>query len=248
MDGDGVLDWEETLWGLDPTKAETTPGTPDMTVVNKLRVESGNENSTSRTGTAPEENLTETDKFARELFSTVTALEQSGSLDQATAEKMVASLAENIQNSPQRKVYASVELKITTDNSVAAVEKYNNLLDYVYTKYPIQGNVGDVLQKFLANDNNVDVAALAELEPFISQNKKIIDALVQTSVPQFLAPLHLNVINALEGAVENLSDIKLYESDPMVAMGGISKYQDNATKLESNLNNLANAIINKLNN
>ena len=34
-DGDGIFDWEEPLWGLDPTKKETTPGIPDGTLVNK---------------------------------------------------------------------------------------------------------------------------------------------------------------------------------------------------------------------
>src|SRR4051812_6869111 len=36
-DEDGVLDWEEGLWGTDPTKKETTPGTPDSVVVENLR-------------------------------------------------------------------------------------------------------------------------------------------------------------------------------------------------------------------
>ncbi len=247
-DGDGVLDWEESLWELDPTKAETTPGTPDLTVVNKLRAENPSLEGDSPAGPDYEENPTKTAQFAQELFATVTALEKGGALDQATAEKMVASLTEQISNSPQAKVYALADLKIIKDDSAVAVKIYNSTLDYVYTKYPIQGSIGDVLQKFLADENSVNVAALAELEPFVTQNKKIIDALVQMSVPQSFAILHLNVINTLEGVVENLSNIMLYESDPIMALSGISKYQEDALKLEANLNNLANAIISKLNN
>ncbi len=38
-DQDGLPDWEETLWGLDPRNPETTPGTKDADVVAKRRAE-----------------------------------------------------------------------------------------------------------------------------------------------------------------------------------------------------------------
>src|SRR6266568_3084652 len=40
-DGDGIPDWQENLFGTDPTKKETTPGTPDSVVVEKLRQAQG---------------------------------------------------------------------------------------------------------------------------------------------------------------------------------------------------------------
>ena len=242
-DGDGVLDWEESLLGLDPTNTETTAGTPDITVANKLRAEESTDISTAEG--APEENLTETDKFSRELFSTVTALEQSGSLDEITGQKMVDSLVNSIGNSAQRKIYTLADLNI---NNGTTIQRYNNALDEIYTKYPIENSVLAVLEKFIIDQNNVDVGALAGLNPIIGQNKKILAGLVKTSVPQYLAALHLNVINTLQGLTENLDDIKLYESDAIVALGGISKYQENAVKLESSLNNLAIAVSRKLSN
>ena len=36
-DGDGILDWEEGLWGTDPIKKETTPGTPDKVAIEKIK-------------------------------------------------------------------------------------------------------------------------------------------------------------------------------------------------------------------
>ena len=38
-DGDGILDWEEGLYGLDPTKKETTPGVSDQNAISKLKAE-----------------------------------------------------------------------------------------------------------------------------------------------------------------------------------------------------------------
>ena len=36
-DRDGILDWEEGLWGTDPTKKETTLGTPDKVAIENLK-------------------------------------------------------------------------------------------------------------------------------------------------------------------------------------------------------------------
>jgi hypothetical protein len=246
VDQDGVLDWEESLMGLDPTKPETTPGIPDITVAAKLRADEG---WGASEGEGPEgvaaENLTETDKFSRELFSTVAALEQGGSLDQATAEKMINSLVNNIENSTPRKVYIFADLNI---NNGTSAETYNTALNEIYNKYPVQGNVMEILQRFASDPNNVDPGALEELTQITAQNKKIVEALVKTKVPQDLSALHLNVVNALEAVTENLSDIQLYDQDAIVALGGMTRYQENALKLEANLNNLAIAVSRKLSN
>lgn len=68
-DGDGIPDWEEKLWGTDPTKKETTPGIPDGLAIQKLKAAQGINETTS----SGPENLTHTDEFSRELFSTIAA-------------------------------------------------------------------------------------------------------------------------------------------------------------------------------
>jgi hypothetical protein len=244
-DNDGVPDWEEGLYGLDPTKKETTPGIPDSTTINKLKAEQGDTNNENLQN---EENLTQTEKFSRELFSTTATLNQSGALDQATADQISNSLAERIQNTPTRKVFLLSDIKTTTDNSIKAVKNYRDTLISIQKKYPDNGNVLDVLQKFIIDENNVDVSALVELDPIIKQSQLQLNALIKISVPKSIAPLHLDFLNALERLVENTSDIRLYDSDVIVALGGISQYQNNANLLESAVKNLTNTINNKLNN
>lgn len=244
-DMDGVPDWEELLWNLDPTKRETVPGVPDATTVNKLKAEEGTAGENSEQAL---ENLTETDKFSRELFSTLAALNQSGAMDQVTVDKISSSLAEHIQNPAQKKVYNVSDIKIIRDNSVAAVKKYNAALDNIIeVKYPIKGNVIETLQRFLVDENNVDAGVLAELDPIIEQRNKIIDAIVKTDVPESLAPLHLDFINALQKYSETLSALQLFDTDPIVTLGAISKFEENVTVMESAVNNLKNAIQAKLN-
>jgi len=249
-DGDTVLDWQENLYGLDPTKKETTAGTPDSVVINKIKTlqnDGSGEPLLKSIGSANEENLSQTDKFSRELFATIVAANQSGIMDQAKIEELSASLAEHIQNSPPRKVFYIFDIKTTSDNSVQAFKNYNKALNDIYTKYPpINYTILDVLEKFMIDENDVDASALLKLDPIITQTNKIIDAMVKTAAPQSISALHLSVINSLERLMENISDMKLYESDVIVALGGISKYQDSANRLESDLNALSNAINQKL--
>ena len=54
-DGDGILDWQENLYGLDPTKKETTPGTPDSTAISKLKALQGD--SASKTSEDNKKNI-----------------------------------------------------------------------------------------------------------------------------------------------------------------------------------------------
>lgn len=247
-DGDGVLDWEENLFGLDPTKSETTAGTPDITVVNKLRGEAGISGAIdSENGALPTENLTKTDQFAQELFSTVTALEQSGALDQQTAEKIVASLTENLENSLQNKTYATTDIKIATDSSVVAVQKYNNALNSIFGEYTLDYSVAEVFEKFVGGGSSVDTAALSELDPIINQFKSKAVLLSQTPVPKTLASAHLNFINALQKMAENLEQVQMYEQDSIVTLGAIMQYPDNSTALENTALELMGAVQKELN-
>lgn len=245
-DKDGILDWEEPLWGLDPTETETTPGVPDSSVIKKLRAEQGT--STSETSGDYEENLTETDKFSRELFSTIASLNQNGAMDEATVEKITNSLAEKMKNPTPRKIFTSADIKITKSDLFHTIANYGNALNNVYLKNPIKGSAMAVLQKFIIDENNVDSSVLTELTPIIKQTQAIIDGAARIEVPQSLAPLHLEFLNSMERVVENLRDITLYDKDVIVALGGIIQYEKNSVYLETAVKNLANTINQKLNN
>ena len=181
------------------------------------------------------------------MFATVAAASQNGQIDPATEDQIGNSLAGNIQNTPPRKIYLLTDLKISKDDSATAIEKYSDNLNIVYNKYKVNYTVLDVLQQFSADANNVDTSVLVKLDPIIKQTQSIIDGMAKMTVPQTLAVLHLNVLNDFEKIAENLNDIKLYDTDSVVALSGITKYQTNAPALVSDINKLNDAINQKLN-
>ncbi len=249
-DGDGVLDWEETLWGTDPLKKDTNDdGTSDSVEIAKLKsaqeMSLGGEGNTS---TGETETLTETDKFSREFFSTVATLNQAGEMDQATINKLGESLAEHIKNTPTRKVFLLSELKILDDNSKQTITTYNNALKNIKIKNPANYTVIDVLQEFFIDEDNVDVNVLSKLDLIVENMRDTVTAMVKIPVPKSLSTQHLAVVNILEKILENISDIRLYESDTIVALSAIAQYAPNTDTLESSIDSLLITIQQKLNN
>jgi hypothetical protein len=248
--GDGIPDWEKVLLGLDPTKTENVPGVPDSVTIQKM-MQANQGNAQTSTDNA---SLSQTDKVSREFFATVASLEQSGAIDangnmdQATQDQLTNSLINNIQNSPQRKIYALSDIKITNDNSVTAVRKYNTILNNLSPTNPTESNVPEILQKFAPDDtgNNTNPAVLSQLTPIITKLAAFESGMIATQVPQSLASLHLDAINSIEAVIENLSDLQEYSTDPIIAFSGMSKYQQDSDTMASNLTSLANAITQKL--
>ncbi|MGH7249713.1 MAG: hypothetical protein ACREGC_01950, partial [Minisyncoccia bacterium] len=177
-DGDGVPDWEETLYGLDPNNKETTPGIPDSTAMAKMQSSDkyGSASTTNNDGEVAGV-TTKTDQFSQQLFATVTALNQNGSIDPNTVDQISGSLANQIQNSTPRKVYLISDIKVLNDNSAKAAQTYFDSLDALHKKYPASGNVVDILQRATADQNNINTNALSELDPIIAQLSKIIAGL-----------------------------------------------------------------------
>jgi len=233
-DRDGILDWEEPLWGLDPTKTETTPGVPDSSVIKKLKVEQGFSSNTTEGGQDYTENLTETDKFSRELFSTIASLNQNGVMDQTTIDNI------------QRKVFTVSDIKIIKDDSVNAIKKYYDTLNGIQKKYVGKNTVADILQRFIIDENNVDTSVLIELDPIIKQTSTMINEILKVSIPNSLSMLHLNFLNSGQGLLENISDMQFFDTDPVIAMGAMSKYEENLNSFQTALVSLINTIDQKL--
>lgn len=252
-DLDGIPDWEEGLWGTDPKKKDTDGnGTPDNVEIDRLKqeqlAETDGESRSNVSGLSPDEgNLTETDKFSRELFATIAALNQSGNVDDATIDTLSSSLAEHIKNSVQRKVYKPVDIKVDKSDTKASVKTYNTAIENLQKKYPLKTSVVEILQRFLGDGAEVDSSVLSELEPITEQIQKIVNELVKINTPQSLSIMHLDVINSLQRLSENLTDLQLYDTDAIVTFSAINQYDTNAIRLEVAIKNLVTAIRLKLN-
>jgi hypothetical protein len=244
-DGDTIPDWEEKLWGTNPNNKDTVgDGRGDLFEISRLQAQKKG----STDSTVPDDSsLTVTDRLSRELFSTVSALSQSGEIDSTTLDKVSVALAGEIQTSVQKVVYSVDQLKITTDLSKNSIKNYNNNMGSIYKNYDsTRSGVVDILQNSL-NENSFDPAGLAKLDPIIKRTDAVISGMLNATVPETLKFEHLEVINALEQISENLKDVKLIDRDIMLALSAISQYGNNSDNLDSSMQRLKVALWAQLN-
>lgn len=138
------------------------------------------------------------------------------------------------------------DIQVTNDNSVNAVKKYDVAFNNLYPKNLPNYTPMDVLQKFVGDGTSVDDSALSELNPIILQINGVIVGMTKIEVPQSIAVFHLNFLNALEDIQENLSDVRLYDTDSLAAFTAINQYSANAAKVATSMESLSNAINQKL--
>jgi hypothetical protein len=105
-DGDGLLDWEEALWGTDKNKKVTFNGIPDNIYVKNKKKELDIEQEKN------DLTLTETERFAREFFSAYTALKASGEVDDQSINAFSDALGQRIANPTLIDKYKDTETTI----------------------------------------------------------------------------------------------------------------------------------------
>lgn len=246
-DKDEVPDWQEGLFGTDPTKKDTDEdGISDKIEITRISGQEG-ESGALNLNASGLGSSTQTDLFAKELFSTVAALNQAGVIDQSAVDKISDSLVQKMQNSENRKVFVYSDLKIINSDTWQSIKNYSDSLNGIHKKYPYPNyTVLDVLDKFIIDENNVDEGVLVQLDPIIKQTNNIINEMAKMNVPASLAIAHLEFLNEFQKFSENVRNIKLYESDIVLAVSGISQYETTSTTLDSATDNLANAINQRL--
>lgn len=240
-DGDGVLDWEENLWGTDPLKADTDDdGVSDAEEIAEIK---------KNNGLNPEDsaNLSKTDEFSRDLFATIATLTQSGEIDQETVDKLSESLALKIAGTPVKKVFTEVDLRITDNNSLEAIKSYDKATTELSKKYQIKTGPVIILAEAILS-GELDMDKLSKLDPLVEDGVRMIDELVKITVPSSLAKKHLNLANALQRTIENLDNIRKLEKDVIPALSAITQLENNNEGLEGAIRELNTELTKRLKN
>jgi hypothetical protein len=115
--GNGIPDWEEKLWGLDPKGN----GSENKKIIDDKKA-SANIDVTA----SPATELTETQKFSRELLTTVSALRVNGSLTPEVIGTLEQSLDIDLQNrKTNTPTYSADSFKTITNETPATYQKYH---------------------------------------------------------------------------------------------------------------------------
>ena len=226
-DNDGLLDWEEGLWNLDPKNPDSDgDGILDGEEVN---IQRKNLNAGAEiTGEEPASNPTTTENFAKELLTTVLALQQSGNLTPENLEKITDTFEKEIKNQERATIYDSNDLKIGEDNK-KTISVYVVGINKILKKYPIKDEgVSAIIEKVLMEDSAED---LSKIDPIIKKYQSMAEELLALTVPRAASVAHLWLVNSVYNLSDDFQSMKTVYNDPVRAFLAIIQHEKTLEEL-----------------
>lgn len=238
-DTDGLKDWEETLWGLDPNNPDTSgDGIGDADDLASLRVARA-ESETNLFSQADidfskvEGELTKTDLLAQGLLEQVLAFQEAGiSFDQnssaAVAQNLVGALSATTPLDPP--TLNPSDIKVVAE-SPETIRAYGNALGSILVGKPTEEtNELIVLAQF--GESN-DVETLKKLAVVKATQRQITEQLAAVAVPLPIADTHLAFINAMIVTSETFDLMAKLDEDPFESIIGIQTYVESSRAMTS---------------
>ncbi len=206
----GIPDWEEKLWGLDPTKLYTN-GRPNADIIAEKKAALG----ISEENEGP---LNETDRIARELFSTTTALSETASAENIGS--IGKTIGEGVGIEPVNQ-YSSKDIKTVATSSQSLVQ-YTQAIDSIITKY--QKEYADITTVVTALETG-DYSGVADLSITAITYQSLVKELRNVAVPIGIAKPHLDLMNGFAGMAQGFDLMTQIEDNSIVGLQGLAFYR-----------------------
>ena len=248
-DGDGLPDWEETLYGTDPKRVDSdNDGILDgeaarRGLLSSQTIKAGTVAS-SDTGDTSVDSASLTSRFARTFFELYIQARQNGSnlsKDQINdlVTRATTLLASDSSTAVSGSVYSSQSLTFTPDGQ-DAYRLYLANAERAFAKYTIQTEKSELL--YLKDAVTAgDASAFEKINQIAKAYRAIADALIIVPVPQSLAEVHVAIANALRRMSVVTEDLAGFESDPVRALVALSKYEGDVLHLRDVFQGLSDA-------
>ena len=238
-DGDGVMDWEEALWGTDPNKEISFDGITDSDYIKQKRADLKISNESELT--TSEDGLTETDKFAQQFFASLSAMKQSGQIDKNTINNVSASLGQNIVDPNLIDKYTEKDIKLNANDGVDIQNTYYANAKKTFEKYTEEG-LGDELEivSTIVGSENTENSqdSINKLIIIADAYQEFAQKMVELEVPKSLAQYHIQIINNANNTGISVRNMIKVIDDPIIGLSGLSQYQKYSDDLIASVENL----------
>ncbi len=218
--GNGIADWEEKLWGLDPTVLYTN-GVSNKSIIEEKKRALG---ITEADNGAPQN---ETDSLARELLTISAALGQSGEITQDSLAAVGARLAESVEFQQESNHYSIKDFS-TVQTSTATLTAYYATMGKLSSKYERGGSEIDVISAALESG---DTSGLSQLDPIKKSYEAYAKELTALPIPVGVERMHLEIANSIYGAARAIGYMQELGDNGANALAGVALYKIYEAKL-----------------
>jgi len=230
----GIPDFEEYLWGLDPTK--NGPENKEFILAKKntlLQNEGLTASDDSKT-------ISENESLSRQFFATIMSLQQTGELNPDSINSISDAVGKNIEATPIADIYTKNMLNIKGDSEEANTN-YFNAFNELVTKYE-NADIGSELTLISQGIASKDPQALAAAQSVASAYRSFGYDLTKIPVPNSIYPIHLDLVNNYEKTALSIEGLTKTLSDPIIGMRALINYKKYSDALVSDINKLSEVL------
>jgi hypothetical protein len=213
----GIPDWEETLWGLDPQG--DGPSNKEFISIKKQALtppeEIGDKND--------EKPLSENENLSREFFAVIMSLQQTNNLDSISMQAIADAIGKKIVASSLADIYirSMLTIKETTSESTSNYfDSFKNLTLAYKDK-----NIGDELIFIAEALQNNDPQALEVVKTVATAYRSFGKELVKIPVPVKFAGTHLSLANNYEKTAQSIEGLAHILTDQITGMKALINYK-----------------------
>jgi hypothetical protein len=227
--GNGIADWEESLWGFDPTK----DGEENKKAIDLRKKELAIQNPSDQN-----QKMTESNLLVREFITIAMALEQEGKLNQASMSSLTSIVGQKLDPKPIEDKYTSSNQNIVPDteaNKKAYFVKMKSLLE----KYK---DVGTELFYISESIKNNDATALRLAKNIGVSYQKFADEFIKVPVPSKLADVSLRITNSYYKIGVSIETLSEFFNDSLVGMRAFINYKSYMDQLYTEIEELSSIV------
>ncbi len=228
----GIPDWEESLWGLDPNT--NGPSNKEFILAKQKALAEQSGTTVTTINNAP---ATDNEALSREFFAVIMSLEQTGNLDADAMKSVSEAIGKKIVAEPIDDTYTRDKAIISNSDS-ASIEKYYSSLRSVFLKYEDK-NIGDELSFVATALKNNDAGALELVNSIAEAYRSFGKDLMKISVPSDMLSAHLDLANNYDKVAQSINSLTRLATDPIIGMKGIINYKRYSEALVSNIENMS---------
>lgn len=211
-----IPDWEEKLWGLDPTKN----GPENKEFILAKRATIAKERPDLAGGDNP---ISENDALSRDFFSIIMSLQQSGTLDQSSVQAVSEAIGKNVEAEPIDDIYTRSMVKVIESNPESISDYYEGFINLVI-KYGDK-NIGDELIFINQGLANNDPNAIKQINSIAKAYKDFGGEFLKIPVPNTLVGPHLSLANNYAKVGETITGMTNLLGDPLSGMKSFINYK-----------------------
>ncbi len=240
-DGDGLLNWQEALWGTDPNNKDTDgDGTPDGEEVanNRDPKKAGpNDKMINVTDSKDQRVITSlknlddpnnlTSRIVKNALTAGALLKSSNASEEQITSSIQNGITSEANNALKPKVYDEASLKINNSSSVAELKTYGNsiarVIMYMYDQISANGDL-KILTEYTTKK---DVSVLKKFDIKIKRLKEVKNYLLtEVVIPKKSIAVHLFFLNKLDNYITILEGLSDTENDPILGLVSLNNYKD----------------------